>query len=124
MIPRPPRSTPTDTLFPFTTLCRSRRRDIGARRARLEHLASIASNDQAASTACYFGDLIDTEPFDDRIERRRYRRQGTELLDHAIARGKRRTTQIRSTFLIKSGNAHVRTPITKAQLVCRLLSQQ
>src|SRR3546814_10921835 len=77
----------------------SRLRDIGARRARLEHLASIASNDQAASTACYFGDLIYTEPFDDRIERRRYRRPGTELPDHAIARGKRRTTPNRSTFL-------------------------
>src|SRR3546814_13286154 len=77
----------------------SRLRDIGARRARLEHLASIASNDQAASTACYFGDLIDTEPFDDRIARRRYRRQGTELLDHATARGKRRTHKNRNTIL-------------------------
>src|SRR3546814_19791012 len=59
----------------------SRLRDIGARRARLEHLASIASNDQAASTACYFGDMIDTEPLDDRLATRRYRRQGKELLD-------------------------------------------
>src|SRR3546814_19461976 len=28
MIRRPPRSTRTDTLFPYTTLCRSRRREI------------------------------------------------------------------------------------------------
>ncbi len=58
------------------------------------------SDDQAAGTAGDFGDLIDTKPFDDRIERRRDRRQGTELLDHAIARGKRRTTQNRGTVLI------------------------
>ena len=52
----------------------SRLDDIGARRTRLEHLASIASDNQAASTARDFGDLIDTEPFNDRIERRRDRR--------------------------------------------------
>src|SRR3546814_18739783 len=28
MIPRPPRSTRTDTLFPYTTLCRSRKRAV------------------------------------------------------------------------------------------------
>src|SRR3546814_4270830 len=33
MIRRPPRSTRTDTLFPYTTLFRSRRRPAGARRA-------------------------------------------------------------------------------------------
>src|SRR3546814_6938782 len=78
----------------------SRLGDIGARRARLEHLASIASDDQAAGTTSDFGDLIDTETFDDSIERRRDRRQCTELLDHALARGERRTTENRSTVLI------------------------
>src|SRR3546814_11052275 len=31
MIRRPPRSTRTDTLFPYTTLCRSRQRGVGGR---------------------------------------------------------------------------------------------
>src|SRR3546814_5129390 len=37
MIRRPPRSTRTDTLFPYTTLCRS-----FAQRLRRQHLAALA----------------------------------------------------------------------------------
>src|SRR3546814_1251437 len=33
MIPRPPRSTRTDTLFPYTTLFRSRQEGLGVQRA-------------------------------------------------------------------------------------------
>src|SRR3546814_1236474 len=36
MIRRPPRSTRTDTLFPYTTLFRSRHRAIGIQRSRLD----------------------------------------------------------------------------------------
>src|SRR3546814_17051712 len=64
----------------------SRLRDIGARRARLEHLTSIASNDQAERTACYFGDLIVTEPFDNRTESPRHRRHGTASLTKSTQR--------------------------------------
>src|SRR3546814_2729288 len=39
MIRRPPRSTRTDTLFPYTTLFRSRARGSSSRRARVEDRA-------------------------------------------------------------------------------------
>src|SRR3546814_3694137 len=38
MIRRPPRSTRTDTLFPYTTLFRSAKREIQALRAQLQHM--------------------------------------------------------------------------------------
>src|SRR3546814_1378800 len=44
MIRRPPRSTRTDTLFPYTTLFRSRRRrDPGVQRQQLLQLVSIGT---------------------------------------------------------------------------------
>src|SRR3546814_18341710 len=46
MIRRPPRSTRTDTLFPYTTLFRSR--EIGARRAVVGHEHRIADEDNVA----------------------------------------------------------------------------
>src|SRR3546814_13128626 len=45
MIRRPPRSTRPDTLFPYTTLCRS---DRAARLARAHHMLGSGGDDAAA----------------------------------------------------------------------------
>src|SRR3546814_17461532 len=57
MIRRPPRSTRTDTLFPYTTLCRSVRRGPLA----LEHLAQ-----QAAAFGIVAAEIIDIRPVPER----------------------------------------------------------
>src|SRR3546814_20635130 len=55
MIRRPPRSTRTDTLFPYTTLFRSRRLRLVLHRQRVEVRAQVAARavggDQAADVA-------------------------------------------------------------------------
>ena len=48
--------------------------DVGARTARLELLPTITSNDKAPAAAGHFGDRIDPEALNDRIERSCYRR--------------------------------------------------
>src|SRR3546814_1651306 len=73
MIRRPPRSTRTDTLFPYTTLFRSVEPPVGA---------------QAEDAA------------------RRIVQPGQPLVGEEI------------------GRAHVRTPVTNAHLVCRLLLEK
>ena len=63
--------------------------DVGAGLSRLQLLASIAPDDQSAASAGHFGDLIDPEPLNDRVERGRNWRQRAELFDHPIAGGER-----------------------------------
>src|SRR3546814_8957094 len=84
MIRRPPRSTRTDTLFPYTTLFRS----------------------PTASRA--YADAIDLRSSGNRLQTRRSdaRNLGTLHLVEQI------------------GRAHVRTPVTNAHLVCRLLLEK
>src|SRR3546814_12225576 len=53
MIRRPPRSTRTDTLFPYTTLFRSCERAVGAADARLRLARALGARD----IALRFGDL-------------------------------------------------------------------
>ena len=48
--------------------------DVGARTARLELLPPVTSNDKAPTAAGHFGDRIDPEALNDRIERSCYRR--------------------------------------------------
>src|SRR3546814_20051962 len=54
MIRRPPRSTRTDTLFPYTTLFRSQQRDLAARRVHrrvvLELREFLSRHDQRAQS--------------------------------------------------------------------------
>src|SRR3546814_8163654 len=52
MIRRPPRSTRTDTLFPYTTLFRSRFRDVDEHLALVDHLQEL----DAQPVAAYPGD--------------------------------------------------------------------
>src|SRR3546814_13848470 len=46
MIRRPPRSTRTDTLFPYTTLFRSGRGEVGPHRRRLRHRHSCRADQE------------------------------------------------------------------------------
>src|SRR3546814_1415362 len=107
MIRRPPRSTRTDTLFPYTTLFRSyiySQRTGGA-------LQNMMTDEERA--------LIDNfVQFDDVPVEQRDRAAARELIrelaDH----------RPKFIFVNKIGRAHVRTPVTNAHLVCRLLLEK
>ena len=74
--------------------------NIGTRGSRLELLAPVAPDDQAAASAGHFGDLVNPEPFDDRIKRGGDWRQRAKLLDHPVARGERRVAQHRRALFV------------------------
>src|SRR3546814_8004972 len=87
MIRRPPRSTRTDTLFPYTTLFRSAAKplDIGDERRRVGHCVIVEADDSAA-----WADLKPADPRRAAIELGRDQRQqvfggigqGAETVDH------------------------------------------
>src|SRR3546814_19423650 len=65
MIRRPPRSTRTDTLFPYTTLCRAHRRKARwkmATNVRALRLAVVMTLSSAALTACGEKIAVATKP--------------------------------------------------------------
>src|SRR3546814_5508033 len=99
MIRRPPRSTRTDTLFPYTTLFRSL---IRAARQRLALLgmppAVIASVERSG-------------------------RPRNVVTIAAPSGGAIRTLGVRAG-MSEIGRAHVSTPVTNAHLVCRLLLEK
>src|SRR3546814_1066296 len=70
MIRRPPRSTRTDTLFPYTTLFRS-----------------IARGDEPLGAPRHLGDIVVPEMFEECVERRHDRRQCAKPLDEFGAGG-------------------------------------
>src|SRR3546814_15718180 len=86
MIRRPPRSTRTDTLFPYTTLCRSGRKDDARRGLRFD-LADldIFARARPGIGALEAVDADDLQPFvlGVRIDRARRRRAFADELDHA-----------------------------------------
>src|SRR3546814_5459692 len=106
MIRRPPRSTRTDTLFPYTTLFRSvyRLSDAQAQAIldlRLHRLTGLEQDKIHAE----FQELIES------------------ILDYLDILGSevRLLTVIRGELLEQIGRAHVCTPVTNAHLVCRPL---
>src|SRR3546814_1414387 len=103
MIRRPPRSTRTDTLFPYTTLFRSIEKNEG----RLDCPALVV-----APTS-----LI----FNWRREAPRFAHGLRVLVLHGSDR-RRYLAHMHNAEPI--GRAHVRTPVTNAHLVCRLLPDQ
>src|SRR3546814_2876933 len=116
MIRRPPRSTRTDTLFPYTTLFRSRKplRSSPSRRwsNNLEPILiygfPLGSSMGLVAALEWLGKSY------------RLCRVDTlgEMREPAYARiNARHATPV----LIKIGRAHVCTPVTNAHLVCRLL---
>src|SRR3546814_6816849 len=116
---RPPRSTRTDTLFPYTTLFRSHRQQ--ARRgdarpvppcrdhrdARREGLERPVHPDMTAPPAA-----IDPPSADWHERAERIAFDGRPFVDGAAP-----TPCPRATI----GRAHGRTPVTNPKLVCRLL---
>src|SRR3546814_3837456 len=102
MIRRPPRSTRTDTLFPYTTLCRSK--------------------------ACRLVCLSHGRDASDHLLRDAWRaavlcgRQRRATPDHPELADTHHSGACRSELEI--GRAHVRTPVTNAHIVCRLLLEK
>src|SRR3546814_1222857 len=105
MIRRPPRSTRTDTLFPYTTLFRSA--DAVARR--LERLVGFRLVAVAAKV----------------LQGNTVARAGiAEQLFHALQPRQHGEAQRRRVLGLEIGRAHVCTPVTNATLVCRLLLEK
>src|SRR3546814_7706539 len=123
MIRRPPRSTRTDTLFPYTTLFRSIR--LGGTRPRL-----CRTGGRRRRRALLFLCLGRREgkrrerPLRDRRRGRRFparplARRASRRPDHlAAGAASERDPEYRPGEI---GRAQVRTPVTNAHLVCRLL---
>src|SRR3546814_990090 len=111
MLRRPPRSTRTDTLFPYTTLFRSARKlalFVGfARLADADRLIIGLGVDIDETT-------VDLAPRRALFERRDRRTQGSvrehrAIDQHAVGR--------------EIGRAHVCTPVTNAHIVCSLMHE-
>src|SRR3546814_9170864 len=128
MIRRPPRSTRTDTLFPYTTLFRSqegtaRTAHIGCRRRAARrsgaggkgrtpaphHRPRGRTAGRSVRTAQLLADRNPPEGHSRRVQRR-YAGRGRAGGPAAAGR------------LI--GRAHVSTPVTNAHIVCRLLLEK
>src|SRR3546814_3638815 len=97
MIPRPPRSTRTDTLFPFTTLVRS---GLATRRRRWINMARPRCMGAVAL------------------------RRGRCPPARSLSRSPLPTTLTRYWAPPEIGRAHVGTPVPNAHLVCRLLLEK
>src|SRR3546814_8210010 len=104
MIRRPPRSTRTDTLFPYTTLSRSPE--------------LIVDDGGDATLLIHKG--VDMENGDPWVDQ-----PGANHEEQVIKNLLKRTRSDRpgfwKTVAKEIGRAHVRTPVTNAHLVCRLL---
>src|SRR3546814_10656265 len=125
MIRRPPRSTRTDTLFPYTTLFRSPRESRGPAIAFKEQVRVPL---QASTTTSRAGTTA----------RKRRRASGHERVDvepspviFGIAMRQRRprftrreNNMGRQLAAKKIGRAHVRTPVTNEHLVCSHLLEK
>src|SRR3546814_1272551 len=105
MIRRPPRSTRTDTLFPYTTLFRS---GAGAPRIKTCAFAQRAAGPgyhQAAAQRDGGGRKGHDQCIEQAVE---------QLARHAA----------HQMQALEIGRAHVCTPVTNAHLVCRLLLEK
>src|SRR3546814_15599077 len=104
MIRRPPRSTRTDTLFPYTTLFRSRQRAEDARRSRLLDRSGFA--------------LLLSAAFDpQQVARIEQKRAGEAQEEVGPAYG--RAAKIAEMKCEKAGHSSVPSPLRAGQLVDR-----
>src|SRR3546814_9125457 len=97
MIPRPPRSTRTDTLFPYTTLFRS---------------YDIRSQTKPRQCRQNSGIGIGLD------------REGDQWIGEGLKRFLKHADMTFQSGSRKIGRAHVLTPVTNAHLVCRLLLEK
>src|SRR3546814_3221114 len=131
MIRRPPRSTRTDTLFPYTTLFRSSFQLDQGRHHKRAALALGAVGDchlinRATFVAHGLDVFLDTGlgfSIDHRADVYR------QTLRVAETRFSHRTLEhfddaISGVFLHELGRAHVGTPVTNAHLICSLLLEK
>src|SRR3546814_3491106 len=119
MIRRPPRSTRTDTLFPYTTLFRSRIRrcadDAGQRRYRLRAGdGHVIENLPAARTF----EVGQPAP---RLDQTNARVVVSRIKDLKVTLCASFVVDQGAITFEQIGRAHVCTPVTNAHLVCRLL---
>src|SRR3546814_5256005 len=127
MIRRPPRSTRTDTLFPYTTLFRSspdpsRKRE-GRRKEQPSRLPPAVNRHQPAHDRL---DLHRAEPrIADHLRECGHRRKAADRFNQiaiAVLVLRDQLAELwHQTMRIEIGRAHVCTTVTNAHLVCRLL---
>src|SRR3546814_2323064 len=145
MIRRPPRSTRTDTLFPYTTLFRSREVVAALKTAGvIERIGDYAKN--IAKRVAIFAESNPIAPMTIVPEMARVVAQMVKsALDAFVARDAELAARVRErdktvddfynslfrtllTYMMenpnKIGRAHVRTPVTNAHIVCRLLLEK
>src|SRR3546814_5725619 len=100
MIRRPPRSTRTDTLFPYTTLFRSAEGDEGGDQGTVADAEGAGIGDVIAGPGTF------------------------QQPEAVIRRGDTEGAGIHRHRRREIGRAHVCTPVTNAHLVCRLLLEK
>src|SRR3546814_7224647 len=128
MIRRPPRSTRTDTLFPYTTLFRSSANPI--RRAATAKGSNVADFSPGLSLGCggrhsaaaFFGARDQVGGFQRDILDQRVR--GSDLADIAAADGHLQRLRDAGAVASRSEEHTSETPVNNAQLVCRLLHEK
>src|SRR3546814_1803137 len=130
MIRRPPRSTRTDTLFPYTTLFRSdRRRGRGALALHAEraageggeHVAREAEHGEYEGAGEPGGGGAKTPEDGQRLHRRprcEHPGIGGDLVRAHLGKHIHRAAEP------ELGRAHARTPVPNATLLCRLLLEK
>src|SRR3546814_13313444 len=96
MIPRPPRSTRTDTLFPYTTLFRS------AEATAAEHLLEHQGDDDAGNDPGQDGDGTDHTAPEHRLVEQQRRQQPDAELQHDDARSEERRVGNRCVSTIRT----------------------
>src|SRR3546814_5983793 len=111
MIRRPPRSTLTDTLFPYPTLFRSRPTDVRPPDKRALNAAHVHS----CPISILSGPAETVLPPDNASE------MASDGWKTAIGVS---TYAVARTLPSQIGRAHVWTPVTNAHLVCRLLLEK
>src|SRR3546814_5591351 len=132
MIRRPPRSTRTDTLFPYTTLFRSWNPDPQRERAHMVSvarfivpiaaLAAIGGCTQAPRSIEYFrAHPEEAQKVAEQCRAGTVTGEECAAAQEVAGKAARRNQLQRESGNSKIGRAHVGTPVTNAHLVCRLL---
>src|SRR3546814_2190137 len=114
MIRRPPRSTRTDTLFPYTTLFRSPFREGQAVKSVLRLFASLALLLSATAASAHGDEKHEDEATRPAVTAAVPAQPGADVEAMGSA----------AVSNEKIGGAHVCTPVTNAHLVCRLLLEK
>src|SRR3546814_1151916 len=117
MIRRPPRSTHTDTLFPYTTLFRSPELEDDRRRVEAKAMFELGRNEDAvallAGDVSREADLLRADIY--------WRAEDWSETAKVLQRLAGAPPPAGATYGQEIGRAHVRTPATNANIVCRLL---